>query len=62
MSDVTIFCPRECRLKAEEKLALADRDGAERETLLADAEAWLQLADRLECIEAGLAAYRRGLH
>jgi hypothetical protein len=58
----TDFSPVECRLKAEAKLALADRGGAEREGLLADADAWLLLADRLEYVEAGLAAYRRRLH
>jgi hypothetical protein len=62
MNDVTLFSPHECRLKAEAKLALADRGGDARETLLADAEAWLQLADRLERIDAGLATYRRRLH
>jgi hypothetical protein len=62
MNELTPFSAAECRLKAEAKLALADRGGWLRERLLADAEAWLQLADRLEYIEIGLAAVRRRLH
>jgi hypothetical protein len=54
--------PEQCRSRAEAKLALADRGGAARVNLLTDAEAWLLLADRLEYIEAGLAAHRRKLH
>jgi hypothetical protein len=50
MNEVTLFTPAQCRSKAEAKLALADRDEAARETLVADAEAWLLLADRLEDI------------
>ena len=58
----TDFTAVECRLKAEEKLALAERGGATREVLLADAAAWLLLAERLEDIEAVLArAGKRGL-
>jgi len=55
------FGPAECRLNAEAKLALADRGGDRRESLLTEAEAWTLLADRLEAIEAVLAAYRRKL-
>jgi hypothetical protein len=62
MNEVSLFSSEHRRSKAEAKLALADRGGAEREILLADACAWLQLADRLEYIETGLAAYRRKLH
>jgi hypothetical protein len=58
----TSLTPAECRLKAETNLALADRDGLRRESLLADAGAWMLLAERLEWLEAALAVYRGKLH
>jgi hypothetical protein len=61
MNGITDFTAEECRSKAEAKLALADRGGAAREILLADAAAWLILADHVDFIEAAMAA-RRGLH
>jgi hypothetical protein len=62
MNEITLFTPDQCRSKAEAKLALADRGGTQRAGLLDDAAAWLLLADRLECIEAGLVVLRRGLN
>jgi hypothetical protein len=56
MNEITPFTSEECRMKAEAKLALADRGGAARESLLADAEAWLILADHLDFIATALAA------
>ena len=55
MNEVTLFTPEQCRAKAATKLALADGGGANRESLLDDAAAWLLLADRLECADARLA-------
>jgi hypothetical protein len=62
MNGITDFTSQECRLKAEAKLALADRGGPARETLLADASAWLLLAAHVDFIDSAMAAARRKLH
>jgi hypothetical protein len=63
MDKIAPFTSEECRMKAEARLALADRGGAARESLLVDAEAWLILADHLDFIATSLAAMAsRKLH
>jgi hypothetical protein len=54
MSEITIFTPAQCRLKAGAKRTLAVRDGFSRDSFLADADAWVSLAERLDHIEAVL--------
>jgi hypothetical protein len=48
MNEFTLFSSGECRLKAEAKLALADRGGDARQGHLTDAAAWSWLADQLD--------------
>jgi hypothetical protein len=62
MNGITDLTSAECRLNAEAKLALAERSGAAREALLADAQAWLLLADYVGFVESVMAATRRSLH
>jgi hypothetical protein len=47
-----MFTVAECRARAEQKLAQAERDGRHRRKLIAAAEAWLLFANRIEVIEA----------
>jgi hypothetical protein len=55
----TDFSSAECRSKAEAKLALAERGGADREQMLVDAGAWMLLADHLDFIEIAVRTARR---
>jgi hypothetical protein len=59
ISMFTDFSSAECRSKAEAKLAMAERGGAVREQMLADAAAWMLLADHLDFIEIAVTATRR---
>jgi hypothetical protein len=59
---ITDFNSTECRLKAKAKIDLADRGGAMRDKLLADAAGWLLLADHLDFIEAAMSVRWRTLH
>jgi hypothetical protein len=58
----TEFTSAECRSKADANLAQAERGGPAREQMLADAAAWMLLADRLDSVESALAEWRRSLH
>jgi hypothetical protein len=58
----TGFSSAECRLKAKANFDLADRNGAMREQLLADATGWLLLADHLDFVEAAISMRWRPLN
>jgi hypothetical protein len=49
-----MFSSAECRARAEEKLAQAERDDEHRKRLITAAEAWLILASQMRRLEAQL--------
>jgi hypothetical protein len=47
----------ECRQRADQKIAEAERYPRRKRKLLADAECWLVVADRVERLEVGLGGW-----